>query len=182
MTTPICSNRASPILCSPFSGCTTSRRRSRSKWTWTIWRSRTSSRWARRRRSCCARRGTAVIESVEARVPVSSPDTSAARHDEFKAFVARHVAPCAEQWDRDQQIPESVLAMMAQCGYLGSILPRDVGGQGWDVVTFGMLNEAFGRGSSALTGVLTVQAMVSMALLKWGTADQKRAWLPRLAK
>jgi alkylation response protein AidB-like acyl-CoA dehydrogenase len=45
-----------------------------------------------------------------------------------------------------------------------------------------MLNEAFGRGSAALTGVLTVQAMVSMALLKWGTADQKRTWLPRLAR
>ena len=122
-----------------------------------------------------------MIESVAARVPATLPDTTAARHDEFKAFVARHVAPCAEQWDRDERIPESVLGTMAQCGYLGSILPRDVGGQGWDVVTFGMLHEAFGRGSSALTGVLTVQAMVSMALHKWGTADQKRAWLPRLA-
>jgi glutaryl-CoA dehydrogenase (non-decarboxylating) len=70
---------------------------------------------------------------------------------------------------------------MAQCGYLGCSLPTDVGGKGWDVVTFGMLHEAFGRGSSALTDVLTVQAMVSMALLKWGTADQKSAWLPRLA-
>jgi alkylation response protein AidB-like acyl-CoA dehydrogenase len=111
----------------------------------------------------------------------AAPDSPAARHDEFKAFVARHVAPCAEQWDRDQRIPESVLGMMARCGYMGCSLPRDVGGQGWDVVTFGMLNEAFGRGSAALTGVLTVQAMVSRALLKWGTADQKRAWLPLLA-
>ena len=49
-------------------------------------------------------------------------------------------------------------------------------------VTFGLLNEALGRGSSALTGVLTVQAMVSMALLKWGTKEQKGKWLPPLAK
>jgi len=104
------------------------------------------------------------------------------RHEEFKAFVARHVAPFAEQWDRDQSIPDSVIAKVAQCGYLGSSLPSEYDGQGWDVVTFGLLNEAFGRGSSALTGVLTVQAMVSMALLKWGTVEQKRAWLPPLAK
>jgi len=39
-----------------------------------------------------------------------------------------------------------------------------------------------GRGSSALTGVLTVQAMVSMALLKWGTKEQKGNWLPALAR
>ena len=122
-----------------------------------------------------------MIEALEARSASTSPELYAARRVEFKTFVARHVEPCAEQWDRDERIPESVLGMMATRGYLGSTLPSDVGGQGWDVVTFGMLNEAFGRGSSALTGVLTVQAMVSTALLKWGTADQKRAWLPRLA-
>jgi glutaryl-CoA dehydrogenase (non-decarboxylating) len=104
------------------------------------------------------------------------------RHEEFKAFVARNVAPFAEQWDRDQRIPDSVIATLAQCGYLGASLPVEYDGQGWDVVTFGLLNEAFGRGSSALTGVLTVQAMVSMALLKWGTVEQKRTWLPPLAK
>jgi len=61
-------------------------------------------------------------------------------------------------------------------------LPPEYDGQGWDVVTFGLLNEALGRGSPALTDVLTVQTMVSMALLKWGTAEQKRKWLPPLAK
>ena len=105
-----------------------------------------------------------------------------AKRGEFQAFVARYVTPCAEQWDRDQRIPDSVIAKLAQCGYLGYTLPEDYGGQGGDVVTFGLLNEAFGRGSSALTGVLTVQTMVAMALLKWGTAEQKRTWLPPLAK
>jgi alkylation response protein AidB-like acyl-CoA dehydrogenase len=45
-----------------------------------------------------------------------------------------------------------------------------------------LLNEALGRASSALTDVLTVQAMVSMTLLKWGTTEQKRKWLPPLAR
>jgi alkylation response protein AidB-like acyl-CoA dehydrogenase len=109
-------------------------------------------------------------------------DAHRAVHKEFKAFVTLNVEPFAEQWDRDQKIPDSVIAKLAQSGYLGCSLPRDYDGQGWDVVTFGLLNEAFGRGSSALTGVLTVQAMVCMALLKWGTADQKRKWLPSLAR
>src|SRR2546425_6763463 len=109
-------------------------------------------------------------------------DWHQSKYREFTAFVARTVAPCAEQWDRDQRIPDAAIAELAQCGYLGATLPREYGGQGWDVVTFGLLNEAFGRASSALTGVLTVQAMVSMALLKWGTTEQKRRWLPPLAK
>jgi len=71
--------------------------------------------------------------------------------------------------------------LLAKEGYLGCSLPDECGGMGWDVVTFGLLNEAFGKGSSALTGFLTVQAMMSMALLKWGTPAQKRRWLPPLA-
>ncbi len=96
------------------------------------------------------------------------------KHEEFKAFVRLNVEPFAEQWDRDQRIPDAVIAQVAQRGYLGSSLPPEYGGQGWDIVAFGLLHEALGRGSPALTGVLTVQTMVAMALLKWGTPEQKR--------
>jgi alkylation response protein AidB-like acyl-CoA dehydrogenase len=112
------------------------------------------------------------------------------RHQEFKAFVALNVEPFAEQWDREQLIPESALSLLAKEGYLGCSLPADSGGKGWDVVTFGLLNEAFGKGSSALTGFLTVQAMVSMSLpgarlgeqTKWlPTSDGRQSSLPQLS-
>jgi len=109
-------------------------------------------------------------------------DEQKAKHTEFKNFVSLHVEPFANEWDREQRIPDPVISMLAKSGCLGCSLPKKYGGQGWDVVTFGLLNEALGRGSSSLTGVLTVQAMVSMALLKWGTEAQKGKWLPPLAK
>jgi alkylation response protein AidB-like acyl-CoA dehydrogenase len=109
-------------------------------------------------------------------------DQQKAKQAEFRNFVALNVEPFAEAWDREQRIPDLVLSMLAKSGYLGASLPRDYAGQGWDIVTFGLLNEAFGKASCSLTGVLTVQAMVSMALLKWGTAEQKRRWLIPLAK
>ena len=109
-------------------------------------------------------------------------DQQKAKHAEFKNFVTLNVEPFAEAWDREQRIPDLVISMLAKSGYLGCSLPRDYGGRGWDIVTFGLLNEALGRGSSSLTGVLTVQAMVSMTLLKWGTDEQKGRWLPPLAK
>jgi alkylation response protein AidB-like acyl-CoA dehydrogenase len=103
------------------------------------------------------------------------------RQDEFRAFVARHVEPAAAEWDRAEAIPPAVVGELARAGYLGALLPEKFGGRGWDTVTFGLLNEACGRGSAALTDLLTVQAMVSMTLLKWGTEKQKAQWLPRLA-
>ncbi len=108
-------------------------------------------------------------------------DQPGASYAEFRRFVAVNIEPFAEQWDREQAIPRPALEQLAQAGYLGCTLPLEHGGQGRDVVTFGLLNEALGQASSAFTGVVTVQAMVSMALLKWGTRDQKQRWLPSLA-
>ena len=104
-----------------------------------------------------------------------------AKQKEFADFVARNVAPFAEAWDREQRIPSDVIAGMASAGYLGGHLPKEHGGRGWDLVTFGLLHEAFGRSSCALTGVLTVQSMVCAALQKWGTVEQKSSWLRPLA-
>ncbi len=109
-------------------------------------------------------------------------DTQRARQGEFREFVAKHVAPFAAEWDRVEGITGEVIARMSEAGYLGSTLPEKFGGRGWDTVTFGLLNEAFGRESAALTDLITVQAMVSMALLKWGSAAQKDRWLPPLAR
>ena len=119
---------------------------------------------------------------VELRSQQELADAHKARHKEFKTFVTLNVEPHVEVWDREQRIPDSAISKLAKCGYLGCSLPPEYDGRGWDVATFGLLNEALGRGSSALTGVLTVQAMVTMALLKWGTGEQKRKWLPPLAK
>jgi alkylation response protein AidB-like acyl-CoA dehydrogenase len=104
------------------------------------------------------------------------------RQHEFREFVARHVAPFAAEWDRTEKVPGAMVKLIADAGFLGSMLPVKFGGQGWDTVTFGLLNEAFGRASVALTDLLTVQAMVSMSLLKWGSDEQKSRWLPPLAR
>ncbi len=105
-----------------------------------------------------------------------------ARQREFRDFVARHILPFAAEWDRAGAIPMSIVKLIADAGFLGSTLPEKFGGQGWDTVTFGVLNEAFGRASVALTDLLTVQAMVSMSLLKWASEEQKSRWLPKLAR
>ena len=41
-------------------------------------------------------------------------DAQKGRHEEFKSFVRLAVEPFAEQWDREQRLPDSILAMMAK--------------------------------------------------------------------
>ena len=103
------------------------------------------------------------------------------RYAAFKQYVSSNVEPFADDWEREQALSQEALTQLAASGYLGATLPVEYGGKGWDVVTFGLLNEAFGRGSPSLTSVLTVQAMHAMAIARWGTREQKSRWLPRLA-
>jgi alkylation response protein AidB-like acyl-CoA dehydrogenase len=109
-------------------------------------------------------------------------DEQSKRYADFQEFAAANVEPFAGKWDRAQQIPDSAIAQLGRAGYLGSNIPSEYGGKGWDVVTFGLLNEALGRSDSAFTGIVTVQSMISTSLLKWGTLEQRRKWLPPLAK
>jgi alkylation response protein AidB-like acyl-CoA dehydrogenase len=105
----------------------------------------------------------------------------AAKYAEFKEYAVTQVEPFAAEWDRAQQITESAIAQLGRAGYLGANIPTEFGGQAWDAVTFGLLNEALGRSDSAFTGIVTVQSMIAAALVKWGTVEQKQKWLRPLA-
>lgn len=109
-------------------------------------------------------------------------DAQHATHRDFKEFVCTHVEPFAETWDRNQRIPRAVLSQMGRAGHFGVAMPAAYAGQGGNTVAYGLLNEAFGRGSSSLADVITCQAMVSTTLLKWGTPAQRDRWIPGLAQ
>jgi glutaryl-CoA dehydrogenase (non-decarboxylating) len=51
-----------------------------------------------------------------------------------------------------------------------------------DMITFGLLNEEFGKGCSSLRSLITVHSMVASAILRWGDKRQKEYWLPQLAR
>jgi len=109
-----------------------------------------------------------------------TPQQNQAR-SEFKSFVDEVIVPYANRCDREEHTPPELIEKLAQQGYLGAGLPKDRGGSGMDMITYGLLNEEIGRGCSSLRSLLTVHNMVAQALLKWGNTFQKENWLPKLA-
>jgi len=99
----------------------------------------------------------------------------------FRAFVEAEIAPHADRFDREERTPPELIRRIAQHGYLGATLPTSYGGAGMDLVTFGLLNEEFGRGCSSVRSLLTVHSMVTHVLLKWGSQQHKQELLPQLA-
>lgn len=107
--------------------------------------------------------------------------TQAAAREQFREWVDTHIVPFADSYDQDQQTPSEMIQTLAKAHYLGGLVPPEYGGKGMDVLSWGLLCEEVGRGSASILSLLTVQSMVIQTLVKWGTAQQKAQWLPKLA-
>ena len=103
------------------------------------------------------------------------------RQQAFKSFVSETVLPYADTYDREEYTPPALIQKMAEAGYLGALIPKQWHGGEMDMMTFGLLNEELGRGCSSLRSLLTVHSMVAHAIVRWGSAQQKEHWLPKLA-
>ncbi len=101
---------------------------------------------------------------------------------EVREFVSREIAPHAAQWDREEAIPREIIDKLAERGWLGSIVPVEHGGKGFDMVSYGILTEEIGRGCSSTRSLLTVHDMACQGMLRWGSKGQREKYLARLAK
>ncbi len=99
----------------------------------------------------------------------------------FRTFAEEAIMPQADRFDQEERVPFAFLQRIGQQGYLGAIVPQEYGGTDMDMVTFGLLNEEVGRACSSVRSLLTVHSMVAYAILKWGTPQQRKQWLPQLA-
>ncbi len=102
-------------------------------------------------------------------------------YEQFLDFANQYVVEQAHLWEEKEALPRGVIEACAVSGYLGATIPCQYGGMGWDSVTYGLLNEAIGAASISLSGLFNVHTMVSQTLLKWGSEEQRRHWLPLLA-
>jgi alkylation response protein AidB-like acyl-CoA dehydrogenase len=95
-------------------------------------------------------------------------------------FADHEIAPRARDNDRNHHFDTELVAMMAAQGYLGAIVPPEYGGAGLDYLTYGLIVEEIGRACSSMRTVVSVQtSLVASALLRWGTEEQKRTYLPK---
>jgi (2S)-methylsuccinyl-CoA dehydrogenase len=107
--------------------------------------------------------------------------------DTFRRFAEDRVAPVAEHIHRhNDDIPEEIIRGLGELGAFGLSIPEEYGGyaSGGEHDYMGMViaTEELSRGSLGAGGsLITRPEILARALLKGGTEEQKRAWLPRLA-
>ena len=84
--------------------------------------------------------------------------------------------------DREQEIPDWAIKRLFKMGVLGMTIPREFGGGGFGITSYNRVLERIGRscGSTAVM-VSAHQSIGCKAVMLFGTEDQKKQWLPKMA-
>ncbi len=98
-----------------------------------------------------------------------------------RQFVSQEVIPTASGFEHRDEYPQPLVDRMKELGYFGAIVPEAYGGAGMNAVSFVILTEELARGWMSLTGVIGSHSMVAWMIDRFGTGEQKSAWLPKVA-
>jgi len=86
------------------------------------------------------------------------------------------------QWDREHYFPRDLYAKLTAAGIMGLLIPEEYGGAGADYVSYARAVEELARVDAGTAVTVSVHSMICMAILKLGSEEQRRRYLPKLAQ
>jgi alkylation response protein AidB-like acyl-CoA dehydrogenase len=99
-----------------------------------------------------------------------------------REFAEREIVPHARDWDRAEEIDSALVPKLAAAGYLGAGWDEQYGGSELDTVSYALVVEELGKADSSVRGIVSVNVgLAGKTIARFGTEEQKREWLPRLA-
>ena len=97
-------------------------------------------------------------------------------------FAAKEIAPIAQEIDKLDEFPRACLRKMGSLGLPGILIPPNYGGTGPDRLGFLIALEEIAAASAGLALALATSGAVSYMILTLGSDEQKRKYLPHLAR
>jgi glutaryl-CoA dehydrogenase len=97
-------------------------------------------------------------------------------------YYLLEVLPHIGGWWLRGEFPQHLIKPLADLGVLGANLPAEYGAAGVNNIAYGLIMQELDRGDSGLRSFASVQgALVMYPIYSFGSEDQRRHWLPRLA-
>jgi alkylation response protein AidB-like acyl-CoA dehydrogenase len=96
-------------------------------------------------------------------------------------FAERELRPIAAEADAEDVFPLDLLAKAASLGLTSYSIPREYGGGGVDAVTAALVGEELSWGCAGLAATIGATMFPARPLLRFGTVEQRRRYLPMLA-
>jgi alkylation response protein AidB-like acyl-CoA dehydrogenase len=127
-----------------------------------------------------------AVVSLEAAPPsalTTLSDDERLFHDTVFDFASQEIRPLVRSMDEQAVLDTALLTRLFELGVMGVEIPEALGGSGATFMHAILAVEALSRVDPAVGVVADVQnTLVVNALLRWGTPDQQRHHLTRLAR
>lgn len=102
--------------------------------------------------------------------------------DTVRAWVEDRLMPIIGDAYINHRMPKELIPEMGELGLLGANLPEEYGCAGLNNVAYGLIMQELERGDSGIRSFASVQGgLVMYPIHSWGSEEQKKRWLPRLA-
>ena len=102
--------------------------------------------------------------------------------DTVRQFMETEVRPLVKELERQEKFPLDLLKKIADMGCCGMLMREEWGGPGLDTVSYVLMIEEVARVYTAMSTALGVtNSAVQIPILQFGTEQQKRKYLKRLA-
>jgi alkylation response protein AidB-like acyl-CoA dehydrogenase len=101
--------------------------------------------------------------------------------DTIDRWVERDVKPIVKRYDHEDVWPAETVEQMRELGLFGATISQAYGGLGLPATTYSKIVMRISRDWMAITGIFNSHLMLALAIERYGTEAQKKAWLPRLA-
>ncbi len=98
-------------------------------------------------------------------------------------FAREEIAPHSDAWDRDAIFDRGTIARLGELGFLGMLIPEELGGLGLDTCTYLVALEEIAAVDASVAVAMSVHnSLPTQMLLRWGTDEQKERYLRPMAR
>lgn len=102
--------------------------------------------------------------------------------DMTRSFANDVIRPVAEELDSEERFPRELYRQMAELGLFGICVPEEMGGPGFDTVTYALVMEELSRGYASVADQCGLVELISTLLVRHGTDSQRSQWLADILK
>jgi butyryl-CoA dehydrogenase len=100
----------------------------------------------------------------------------------IRRYAKEKIAPVAAENDKKGRFPRDIFKELADLGFMGTPIPEEYGGAGFDYISHALVAEEIGRVDASLRGTYSVQvSLVELPILTYANEAQKKRYLPKLA-
>jgi alkylation response protein AidB-like acyl-CoA dehydrogenase len=101
--------------------------------------------------------------------------------DSISNWVAKEVRPVAQKFDQADEYPHALVEQMKELGLFGATISPEYGGLGLSAATYAKIVIEVASAWMAPSGIFNSHLIMASAIERFGTAEQKAEFLPKMA-